>query len=376
MINTKIIIGANYGDEGKGLAADYFCPPGVLGNPIIGVLTNGTAQRGHTVTLADGRSHVFHHFSSATFQGADTYICKEFVINPVIFVKEYWELLNKHAPHCKTYIHPDCKVATPLDMLANLENRKLDDLHNTCGVGFWKTLHRYELAVESLTIRELANMNYVQREYFFNNIYKYYGYFFNNLTSINFQGLKEHFFEDLDFMLKRIKLVEEHILNDYNTVIFENGQGLLIGEQRLDANWDFCTPSDTGVAIAFNIIENNHLFTDNVEVCYVSRTYLTRHGDGPLDNSCEVKDIGPAIYDFTNITNSNQGRLRYGKLNTKELRERINDDFALTCLSPRKYNLSVMLTHWNEYNCDMTDFDDCHLYLSSTKTREGVDKVR
>lgn len=44
---VKVIVGANYGDEGKGLGTDYFCSL----NPqsTIGVLTNGSAQRAHTV---------------------------------------------------------------------------------------------------------------------------------------------------------------------------------------------------------------------------------------------------------------------------------------------------------------------------------------
>ena len=46
--NIKIIVGSNYGDEGKGLATDYFCNPS---EKWLGVLTNGTSQRAHTVDI-------------------------------------------------------------------------------------------------------------------------------------------------------------------------------------------------------------------------------------------------------------------------------------------------------------------------------------
>ena len=51
------------------------------------ILSNGGAQRGHTV-VRDVR-HVFRHFGSGTFAGADTYFPAEFIVNPMIFMKEY-----------------------------------------------------------------------------------------------------------------------------------------------------------------------------------------------------------------------------------------------------------------------------------------------
>ena len=63
MKDIKIVIGANFGDEGKGLMTDYFSS-----NPnTIVVCSNGGAQRGHTVfESTTGTRHVFHHFGSGT----------------------------------------------------------------------------------------------------------------------------------------------------------------------------------------------------------------------------------------------------------------------------------------------------------------------
>lgn len=371
IMEIKIIIGANYGDEGKGLAADYFA--GQAKGEILGVLTNGTAQRGHTVTLTDGRTHVFHHFSSGTFQGADTYICKNFTVNPMIFVKELVELMFKSN---RFYVHPECKVVTPFDMLRNLQERRISGLHNTCGAGYWNTLERYDSDIEPLTFSEIIKMDPIQLEYSLNQIYKYHFTEYSPLlTDIDIKGLIQHFIDDITVMARWVEIANDSILNKYDTIIFENGQGLLIGQQNSYANWDFCTPSDTGVYIPMRIIENNHLLAHDIEVCYVSRTYLTRHGDGPLDHMCSSQEINPEIYDFTNIPNINQGRLRYGKLDTQELRKRIDADFGQTALKTRHYTKSIMLTHWNEYELDsLDDLSDGRIYISKGKTREQVEE--
>lgn len=86
----KVVIGASYGDEGKGFMTDYFCKK--ADKPCITVLHNGGSQRGHTVISPDGRRHVFHHFGSGTFNGSDTYFADSFIVNPMVFAQEYKEL--------------------------------------------------------------------------------------------------------------------------------------------------------------------------------------------------------------------------------------------------------------------------------------------
>ena len=61
----KAIIGANFGDEGKGLAINHFSREGKN----LVVRHNGGAQSGHTVER-DGKKFVFHELSSGSFNGA------------------------------------------------------------------------------------------------------------------------------------------------------------------------------------------------------------------------------------------------------------------------------------------------------------------
>ena len=60
--NIKVIIGANAGDEGKGNVTNLFC---MTEEPVLGILTNGGPQRGHTA-WKDGKSHVLQKLRGGT----------------------------------------------------------------------------------------------------------------------------------------------------------------------------------------------------------------------------------------------------------------------------------------------------------------------
>lgn len=48
---VKVVIGANFGDEGKGLMADYFCSKLSKNGSVLNIRFNGGAQAGHTVVV-------------------------------------------------------------------------------------------------------------------------------------------------------------------------------------------------------------------------------------------------------------------------------------------------------------------------------------
>ena len=79
-MKVDIVIGANYGDEGKGLFTEFLSQS--PDNSIV-VLVNGGSQRGHTVNDPTYGKHVFHHFGSGTLAGVPTYFAKSYLINPM-----------------------------------------------------------------------------------------------------------------------------------------------------------------------------------------------------------------------------------------------------------------------------------------------------
>ena len=137
---------------------------------------------------------------------------------------------------------------------------------------------------------------------------------------------------------------ENLLLNNYNidSFIFEAGQGLLLDENNLD-NYPNLTPSSTGSNYLYNLINNTP--TDiNIEVCYVTRSYMTRHGAGFLPHEKNKVELKKEIFDNTNQPNEFQGELRYGLIDTKKLVDRINKDFSKY---KRKVTKSIAVTHLN-----------------------------
>lgn len=141
---AKVVIGANFGDEGKGLMTDYFCRQAALkGENCLVILHNGGAQRGHTVVTPGRKRHVFRHFGSGTFTGADTYLSEDFILNPMVFRRE-WEELEEIGINTKVYVNPKCIITTPFDMILNqiIEEYRKGDRHGSCGMGIHETIIR------------------------------------------------------------------------------------------------------------------------------------------------------------------------------------------------------------------------------------------
>lgn len=389
MKKVKVVIGANFGDEGKGLMTDYFASK--EDNTIV-VLHNGGAQRGHTVITPEGYRHVFRHFGSDAYVGAATYIAKEFIVNPILFRQEY-EKLAKHGHVPKVYINKKCKLTTIYDMLINqvLEADRGINKHGSCGVGVFETIYRNKDGVDfknpvninpaTMTVGEFMRLSVLNKIDFLDYLRKNYVpkrfddfglknisvEFMNVLTS---NAVIMNFIDDFEFMIEHSNWGNDDILNYYDNVIFEGGQGLLLDQYNMDY-FPHLTPSNTGMKNPATIL-NALDYKDEVEVCYVTRSYMTRHGVGRFDTECEKKNINPNMIDITNVPNIFQDSLRYGYLNYKELKERILKDVNNNPLKGVvKINLAI--THMNEYEIELKDekfFDNC--YISTGYTRTSV----
>ena len=379
----KVVIGANFGDEGKGLMTDYFCHQSTLrGEKSIVVLHNGGAQRGHTVVTPDGNRHVFHHFGSGTLVGADTYLSEEFVLNPMIFRQE-WEELESMKAIPKVYVNHTCRVTTPFDMILNqiIEESRDNARHGSCGMGIHETMIR---DVCNYPIEMWFDSSDEAKRYYLKEIRNYLSerlldFGINKIPDnwkeiVNSDLLIENFISELNFMGRNISIRFDRFIEYYDCVVFENGQGLLL-DQNNTAYYPHLTPSNTGIKNSLEIIAEMSCKPD-IEVCYVTRTYLTRHGAGRLDGECGKQEINPDMQDLTNVPNPHQGTLRYAKLIEKSLEERILKDFE----PARKYGakLSLAITHENEYdyvfsNTFKKNFD--YIYYSDGETRESVGRI-
>lgn len=288
MKKAYAVIGANFGDEGKGLMTDLFCR---TESSVINIRSNGGAQAGHTVCTADGKRHIFSHIGSGSFAGADTYLSEYFILNPMLFSKEL-EKLGRDIG--KIFIDRRCNVTLPCDMLMNqfVETMRGNSRHGSCGVGIFETIVRsrdsryaldydYVLKADRDAVRKLINK--INKEYCPKRAAELGitgGAEKELLDILANDMLTENYLDDLYAMAAIFRGTDEQIIEEYDTAVFEGAQGLMLGQNREDY-FPHLTPSDTGMKNIRAIL--NRLEKRDTEVCYVTRSFFTRHGAGRFD---------------------------------------------------------------------------------------------
>lgn len=389
MPKVKVVIGANYGDEGKGLMTDYFCAKErEVGREFCVVLSNGGAQRGHTVDTPSGMRHVFKQYGSGLFAGADTFIPSQFLVNPLALLKEYNDLyLNQNIP--APFVHVGCPVTTPWDVMANMiieESRQ--EKHGTCGMGIWETVKRSQNITITWGLIENAP-EYFMKEILPFEVQNYYTERFYDKGIFNLpngwqdvfysKDIADVFFNYVQNMKRIVQTVNDlSVLDSYDTVVFENAQGLLLSDENTSCV-KYTTPSKTGLDNPVDIMKRIHV--EDVEVCYVTRSYLTRHGAGNLENECKKEDLGDIGIDETNRYNDFQGGLRYGRLDIDALLKRTTKDYLKIGNFRPDSSISLAMTHTNECRFPIDErtknFDELFdwTYNCYGKTRNEVIKV-
>ena len=136
---------------------------------------------------------------------------------------------------------------------------------------------------------------------------------------------------------------DEKITENYDTVVFEGAQGLMLDRDRKEY-FPNLTPTNTGMKNVRSILDRLEKY--DMEICYVTRSYFTRHGAGRFDTECKEIQEKYNMYDKTNVTNEFQGNFRYGWFDLPEFMNSLKFD--------KKYaqndNITIAVTH-----LDMTD---------------------
>lgn len=303
---VKVVIGANYGDEGKGLVS--YCLSRKArneGRRVLNVFYNGGAQRAHT-----SNGVVRHCTGAGTSVGAATYYSERFLVDPIALWLEQADV----------YIHPYCRIVLPCDVVNNRQKEltRGTNKHGSCGMGIFECVKRNTEPEFAMTYRDALSNNLYDELI---RIEKHYGYP-RDLVYNNDNFMRAWMWMNYNC---RMVLDERWLFNRYDTIIFEGGQGLLLDQIRYEEDKNIhLTPSSPGIrncvkSIAFDINAIPELY-------YVSRGYLTRHGAGKLSNECKREDISKEIIDKTNQPNPWQDSLRFGYLDQVELHNRVCND--------------------------------------------------
>lgn len=357
-MKTYAVIGRGFGDEGKGLAVDYLASQ--KGKTLV-VRHNGGAQSGHTVEIP-GKRFVFHELSSGSFRGAHTLWAKTFYPDLYKLIEEYqaFEACIKDCQgerSIKIFADVRAQITIVDDVFINmaLETKRGENRHGSCGMGINEADLRsragYGISVSdifSLSEEEIQDKwKRIRKEYIPKRLLEL------KLT-LSEMGEYGQMLADEDVLKNAIREMVKakayispvtdmvSFIQDYDRIVFEAGQGLLL-DANCTESMPHVTASRTGLMNPMAICEEMGISLD--EVLYVTRSYLTRHGAGPLKYPCNKEILGEICEDQTNLWNHWQGSVRYG------FHEDI-DDFLKPVLSDMEesavHKASFLITHLNE----------------------------
>lgn len=353
------VIGKNFGDEGKGLAVASLSR--VLGKPLI-IKHNGGAQAGHTVEDAAATWRFVHHQIGAGAEyGAPTLFAEHFMPDLYQLGKEVADFTQLFGFVPLLYSEKTARVTTIDDVLLNMgaEAARGDARHGSCGMGIDECVQRnragHGLSVEKVAVwneaellqhlRELRT-RYTKERAAVLGIDRGNPYF----ELLRNDTVLQNYVAEVKTNIGLLTLVDANRdwLSQFEHLIFESGQGLLLDEDY-EAYAPHLTSSKTGMHNPASFLAKRSLTLD--EAIYVTRSYVTRHGEGPLPCETARAELPGVGADLTNQPNEWQGTLRYARHEGMEAFfapvERDKDSVQLFS-SARDTKPSILITHLNE----------------------------
>jgi adenylosuccinate synthase len=332
MAKTKkalAVIGAAYGDEGKGLMTDKLVWENGAG---LVVRTNGGAQAGHTVTTPDGKRHVFSHIGSGALAGARTHLSQFFVAHPMFFLGERERVLSLGG-EVGVSADPRTIVTTPFDILINqiVEESRGTARHGSCGMGFGEAIERNLRPELALSVADLfwsrlgmvsklerMRRNWVPTRLLALGVPEVPQRFKEILKD---DAIMRRFLDDCAAFTDMVEVMDDAAIGD--AAVFEGAQGLLLDQDY--GAFPHVTRSNTGIPNMAAVAREAGI--DVIEATYATRAYSTRHGAGPLAHDGDAMDYA-VIVDPTNIHNDWQGTIRAAPLDLDVLAAAIRHDMA------------------------------------------------
>ena len=350
-MSNIVVIGKNFGDEGKGLAVSNICRQS---SDSLIIKHNGGAQAGHTVETEDGKRFIHHQIGSGAQFGSPTLWIESFHPDLYQLGNEIEKFKDTYGFIPKIYAEGNAYITTIDDVIINMgvEVARKEDRHGSCGMGINECLERgragYAISLMDIFLHE---EKWIEETLL--NIRKEYSIRRANLQGINSDS---HYFDllnDRDIISGFVTLVKENIkyielieadrywLSQYDNLIFESGQGLLLDYDYLQY-MPYLTPSKTGIYNSQIFLKKHGLKID--EAIYVTRSYVTRHGEGPLPFQVEAEEIKGLTRDLTNEPNEWQGSMRYGRHESLDRFLAPVFDDAADC----DFKISILITHLDE----------------------------
>jgi adenylosuccinate synthase len=280
-----IIVGAQWGDEGKGKIVDYLSEK-------VDVIARyqGGHNAGHTVVIKTEK-FIFHLIPSGILRkGKICLIGNGVVVDPAALIEEINELKEKGIKvGRKLFLSKNAHLIMPYHRAIDIESerfkgaKKIGTTGRGIGPAYADKMARIGIRVVDLlhpsVLREKLKRNLSDINFFLENLYKVPGFDTENIYN-EYMGYGEKLSEyiaDTDIMINRM-------ISENKNILFEGAQGTLLDVDH--GTYPYVTssnPTAGGACIGLGVGP-----TKISKVLGVSKAYTTRVGGGPFPT--EIKD--------------------------------------------------------------------------------------
>jgi adenylosuccinate synthase len=298
-----VIVGAQWGDEGKGKIVDLLAEHSELV-----CRYNGGPNAGHTI-VADGETYKVRHIPSGILRGKECVIGAGCVVDPAVLVDELDELAGRGIPVDRLHLSTNAHVIMPwhvaLDQASERRLGKLAIGTTKRGIGptYADKAFRLGIRVQDLfdpkILRQKLEVALAEKNVWLERVY--------GSQPLELEELAARYEEHAQRLRPYItdtSLLVDQALRDGKTVLLEGAHATLLDLDH--GTYPFVTSSSTVAGGAAPGIGIGPTRID--EVIGVAKAYVTRVGEGPFPTEIEgpdqarLQDLGGEVGTVTGRT--------------------------------------------------------------------------
>jgi adenylosuccinate synthase len=277
-LSTTVVLGAQWGDEGKGKVTDFFASSADLV-----VRFQGGNNAGHTIVVGEDKIALSLTPSGVLYPNCVPVIGSGCVVDLGFLKKELKMLNEKNISTEKLALSANAHVIMPyhkiLDELIeeSLGDKKIGTTKKGIGPCYADKIQRYGIRVQDLlddsVFAEKLNSNLNEKNNLLTKIY--------NHDPLSADEIIEEFSEYKEMVQQHISdtsLLISNAIKENKSILFEGAQGTLLDIDH--GTYPFVTSSNTSAANAATGSGIGPLNLDRV--VGVTKAYISRVGSGPF----------------------------------------------------------------------------------------------
>ena len=274
---ATVIVGAQWGDEGKGKIVDLLAQ-----HSDVVCRYQGGPNAGHTI-VANGQTYKFRHMPSGILWGKECVLGAGCVVDPAVFIEELDDLEARGLSTAEVHLSGNAHLIMPwhvaLDRASERRLGKLQIGTTRRGIGpaYGDKAARLGIRVQDLLdpkiLRQKIEVALAEKNHWLEQVY--------GAEPVDLEDVSsryESYAQRLRPFVADTSLLVDRALREGRFVLFEGAQGTLLDLDH--GTYPFVTSSNpvagaaaTGIGIGPNRID---------AVLGVAKAYLTRVGEGPF----------------------------------------------------------------------------------------------